>query len=234
MSILDNAKEISGGLRNGNNVASGTVSGSTLTLTLEDGSTVDVDVNTLVETNVDTYVASAAYASGTITLTMSDSTTVGIDVSSLNIVPTTTVQGGLVYYTDTAGTLGDTGADWWFADGKLKGAATKLQLVHLNNNSKVLIDIKPDYDGANYGWVNLIENGTTNIGLPGRVSKNAFFKGGASFGATAGPSETYSVTVTDGGIGIEEAGEGIVLTSPNGTLYKLTVDDSGNLTTAAV
>tara|TARA_B100000900_G_scaffold99852_1_gene82559 strand:- start:15083 stop:17158 length:2076 start_codon:yes stop_codon:yes gene_type:complete len=41
------------------------------------------------------------------------------------------------------------------------------------------------------------------------------------------------LTVTGGDIEVEDNGDGLILSSPNGTRYRITVDDSGNLSTSA-
>ena len=42
------------------------------------------------------------------------------------------------------------------------------------------------------------------------------------------------LTVTGGDIEVEDNGDGLILSSPNGTRYRITVDNSGNLSTSAV
>lgn len=66
----------------GATVDSGSVSGNTLTLTLSDSSTVDVDVTTLA-VDENSYVVSGALSGTDLVLTMSDSSTVTIDITNL-------------------------------------------------------------------------------------------------------------------------------------------------------
>jgi hypothetical protein len=83
-------------------VASGAMSGSNLTLTMNDASTVVVDLSSLIE---DTFVASGAVAGTDLTLTMNDASTVVIDVTSL--VDNNEVASGAVVGTDITLTMSD-------------------------------------------------------------------------------------------------------------------------------
>ncbi len=56
---------------------------------------------------------------------------------------------------------------------------------------------------------------------------------GGRFAAT-GATNNIAVQATSGAIQVQTAGEGIILKSPNGTCYKLTVANNGTLTTTAV
>lgn len=64
-------------------VASGVESGGTLTLTMNDASTVSIDLSGLLD-DTNKYLASGAVSGDTMTLTLSDSSTVDVDVSSLH------------------------------------------------------------------------------------------------------------------------------------------------------
>jgi hypothetical protein len=67
-------------------ITSGAVSGTTLTLTRDDATTIDVDVSSLldnIDTDTNTYVTSGSVSGNTLTLTLNDASTVDIDVSSL-------------------------------------------------------------------------------------------------------------------------------------------------------
>jgi len=52
--------------------------------------------------------------------------------------------------------------------------------------------------------------------------------------AASGATNNIAVQATSGAIQIQTAGEGIILKSPNGTCYKLTVANDGSLTTTAI
>ena len=75
----------SGGGGAGNPVTSGAVSGNTLTLTLDDASTVDINVAALVDANP---VASGAVSGTDLVLTLDDASTVTIDATDLKNLDT--------------------------------------------------------------------------------------------------------------------------------------------------
>ncbi|MDP4200008.1 MAG: hypothetical protein Q8902_10620 [Bacteroidota bacterium] len=56
---------------------------------------------------------------------------------------------------------------------------------------------------------------------------------GGRFAAT-GAANNIAVQATSGSIQVQTAGEGIILKSPNGTCYKLTVNNDGSLSTSAI
>jgi hypothetical protein len=56
-------------------------------------------------------------------------------------------------------------------------------------------------------------------------------KGNVGIGTT---SPTSKLEVDSGDIEIHDSANGLILRSPNGTRYRVQVDDSGNLTTTAV
>jgi len=56
---------------------------------------------------------------------------------------------------------------------------------------------------------------------------------GGRFSASGGATN-IAVQATNGSIQVQTAGEGIILKSPNGTCYKLTVNNDGSLSTTAI
>ena len=70
-------------------------------------------------------------------------------------------------------------------------------------------------------------NGASAVGIASQMDNNtAFAVGNGVFNSNGNITRSNAFEVTKDG--------GVVLKSPNGTRYKVTVDDSGNLTTAAV
>ena len=57
-------------------------------------------------------------------------------------------------------------------------------------------------------------------------------RGNVAIGPSALPAS--KLTVKGGDIEVEDSGDGLILSSPNGTRYRITVDNSGNLSTSAV
>src|SRR5579883_696593 len=68
------------------------------------------------------------------------------------------------------------------------------------------------------------------------VAKNTSSSGYAIAGrfSATGASHNIAVQATNGSIQVQTAGEGIILKSPNGTCYKLTVNNDGTLSTTAL
>ena len=84
-----------GGASSGTGVSGLSLSGNTLTLTMTDATTHDVDLTTLgVDEN--NFVSSGALSGSTLILTLNDSSTVNIDASALGIDEDTTVTSGTV------------------------------------------------------------------------------------------------------------------------------------------
>ena len=75
---------------------------------------------------------------------------------------------------------------------------------------------------------------STDLSIGGKVISNVIVGTGYSVGiGTTVP--TSKVTVIDGDVSVGiNTTHGIVLTSPNGTSYRLIVDDSGNLLTTLI
>lgn len=69
-------------------------------------------------------------------------------------------------------------------------------------------------------------NGAGAVGICSELRSNTLFAVGNGTFAAYGPTRSNAFEVTSDG--------GIVLKSPNGTRYKITVADDGNLTTSAV
>ena len=70
-------------------------------------------------------------------------------------------------------------------------------------------------------------NGTGAVGIASEIGSNtAFAVGNGVFNANGNITRSNALEVTKDG--------GLILKSPNGTKYKITVDNSGNLTTTAV
>ena len=70
-------------------------------------------------------------------------------------------------------------------------------------------------------------NGAGAVGIASEISSNtAFAVGNGVFNSNGNITRSNAFEVTTDG--------GVVLKSPNGTKYKITVDNSGNLTTTAI
>jgi hypothetical protein len=74
---------------------------------------------------------------------------------------------------------------------------------------------------------------STDVSIGGQVTSNVIVGAGYSVGiGTTTPLSTVQV-VGDVRVGLNTS-EGVVLTAPNGTSYRLVVDNSGNLSTTLV
>jgi len=93
----------------------------------------------------------------------------------------------------------------------------------------------PTIESPNNLNINAISVGiSTDLSIGGKVISNVIVGTGYSVGiGTTVP--TSKVTVIDGDVAVGvNTSYGIVLTSPNGSRYRLIVDNSGNLSTTSV
>lgn len=91
---------------------------------------------------------------------------------------------------------------------------------------------------------NLVINATsvdisTDLSIGGEITSNIIVGSGYSIGiGTTAPISTFDVfgdvkIIGDVNVGLDNS-QGLVMTSPNGTQYRLIVDDSGNLSTSII
>ncbi len=73
----------------------------------------------------------------------------------------------------------------------------------------------------------------TTVGL-GSTTVSDMLSGGSEYGVVPSIDIVARNITATGDFETSTASSGLFLTSPNGTRYRLTVDDSGNLTTTAV
>ena len=102
-------------------------------------------------------------------------------------------------------------ADGGTVEGSEECVASELELIVSGEYLINMADIRPEYQGT---------AGSTKADLVFYVNDG-----------TGSPIERFRVTHT-GDIDVKDASAGVVLRSPNNTAYRLTVDNSGNLTTA--
>ena len=83
----------------------------------------------------------------------------------------------------------------------------------------------------------IIQDGSFQFRIMGDVTAGGSVpsanRGNVAIGPLVGLPAS-KLTVTGGDIEVEDNGDGLILSSPNGTRYRITVDNSGNLSTSAV
>ena len=104
-------------------------------------------------------------------------------------------------------------ADGGTIEGSEECVASELELIVSGEYLINMVDIRPEYTGT---------LGSTKADLVFYLNDG-----------TGAPVEKFRLTA-DGSIELKDAGVGIVLRSPDNTVYRMTVDNDGNLSTAAV
>jgi hypothetical protein len=92
-------------------------------------------------------------------------------------------------------------------------------------------------DDQNIGVKSSAQGVTTATTIGGDFSASNNSGSGSAIGgrfSASGAGSNIAVQATSGSIQVQTAGEGIILKSPNGTCYKVTVDNTGTLTTTAI
>jgi hypothetical protein len=84
-----------------------------------------------------------------------------------------------------------------------------------------------DINGGPAGYLELMDVGTTRIYL--NSGGNSYINGGNVGIGTATP--TSKLEVDNGDVEVVDSANGVILRSPNGTRYRITIDNAGNLTT---
>ena len=115
------------------------------------------------------------------------------------------------------------------------GASNDLQITHNGSHSYILDrgDGNLILQSTGAGVHIIDENTSKPMGKFSTGGSSSLWWAGASGDGRKIETTETGVTVT-GDIDLSTASTGVILTSPNGTRYKLTVDNSGNLTTTAV
>jgi len=94
------------------------------------------------------------------------------------------------------------------------------------SNEFARIDIGP----GPAGFMELMSVGVTQVYL--NTSGMSYFNGGNVGIGTATPAS--KLEVDNGDIEVVDSANGVILRSPNGTRYRITVDNAGNLTTSPI
>jgi len=108
-------------------------------------------------------------------------------------------------------------------DGGIDGGVHSIGLVPGTNSSEIITS------GPLAFYVNSDMDTHSATGFSGNVGSNGNWNISDTFSAT--PPSQLSVK---GDVEVTESANGVILKSPNGTRYRITVDDSGNLTTTSL
>jgi len=108
-------------------------------------------------------------------------------------------------------------------DGAIDGGVHSIGLVPGTNSSEIITS------GPLAFYANSDMDTHNATGFAGNVGSNGNWNISDTFSAT--PPSKLSVK---GDVEVTESANGVILKSPNGTRYRITVDDSGNLTTTAL
>lgn len=111
------------------------------------------------------------------------------------------------------------------------GSGEDAFIIENGNNANELFRIQQGGTGNANMFFNA-NDGTTNVQFTSSGSGNSFVNvGGFGINET---SPATTLHVGDGDVYVEEAGAALILTSPNGNCWEVTVDNSGNLNTSSV
>lgn len=118
------------------------------------------------------------------------------------------------------------------------GTSTPVYPVHIERNDGKGIKIDDGVDNLviesnTLGNFRASVSGSNDFTILTAATARITVKGTGNVGI--GDSNPASkLTVKGGDIEVEDSGDGLILSSPNGTRYRITVDNSGNLSTSAV
>lgn len=142
-------------------------------------------------------------------------------------------------FTDTFA-ISDTTSLALLSNGSILCNVTGKHSFAVQKNSSISPRVEIVRNGNNTSGERLFAIGTTDYPLS-RTNNDKANDGIFNISAdgsiySSGNSENYfnALIESAGGFKVSDATKGVILTSPNGTEYRLTVDDSGTLTTTAV
>jgi hypothetical protein len=88
------------------------------------------------------------------------------------------------------------------------------------------VELSSGQDAGSNGISSIIKFGTTNVGSITRAERMNIAENGNVGIGTAAPKA--KLQVTDGDVYIENATKGVIMTSPNGGCWRMTIDNTGN------
>ena len=154
------------------------------------------------------------------------------NIASLDATTTATIESAVSNAPNTFTDLNVSGIGTIATLGATTGTVTTLNGTTLNYaTGNIVTGIVTTVSGTNLNYSGIGTVTTLNVGTGGTVVTTTA-AGNVGIGSTI-PASRLTVRGGDISVGISTA-HGVILTSPNGTQYRLIVDNSGNLSTTAV